>query len=153
MKPTLYIANTTEKSVAPINGNEFLPIDVKIEQELSELSPEDQVEYMKDLGMSESGLNRLARAAFKLLNLETFFTAGPMETKAWTIVKGTKAPQAAGVIHTDFEKGFIKAEVIAWDKLLEAGGYAGARDKGWLRIEGKEYVMQDGDVAHFRFNN
>ena len=155
MKPTLYVANTTSNlsgAIAPDRSIEFLPIDVKIEQELSELNPEDQKEYMKDLGISESGLDRLARAAYKLLNLITYFTAGPMETKAWTIVAGTKAPQAAGVIHTDFEKGFIKAEVISWDKLLEAGSYAAARDKGWLRLEGKEYVMQDGDVAHFRFN-
>ena len=152
MKPIMYVANTPT-AVGVLNGIELLPIDVKIEQELSELTPEEQKEYMKELGMAESGLDKLARAAYKLLNLITFFTAGPMETKAWTIVNGTKAPQAAGVIHTDFEKGFIKAEVIAWDKLLEAGGYAGARDKGWLRLEGKEYVMQDGDVAHFRFNN
>ena len=130
----------------------MIPIDVKIEQELSELTPVEQQEYMKELGMAQSGLDRLAKAAYTLLNLITFITAGPMETKAWTIVKGTKAPQAAGVIHTDFEKGFIRAEIIAWDKLLEAGGYAGARDKGWLRVEGKEYVMADGDVAHFRFN-
>jgi ribosome-binding ATPase len=153
MKPILYVANTSEKSVSPINGNELLPIDIKIEAELSELADEDRGEYMKDLGIDESGLDRLARAAYSLLNLITYFTAGPMESKAWTIMRGTKAPQAAGVIHTDFEKGFIKAEVIGWDKLLEAGSYAAARDKGWLRLEGKEYVVQDGDVCHFRFNN
>jgi GTP-binding protein YchF len=153
MKPTMYVANTSEVSVPDINGNKLLPIDVKIEAELSELSDEEKVEYMKELGMTESGLDKLARAAYQLLNLITYFTAGEMETKAWTIVKGTKAPQAAGVIHTDFEKGFIKAEVIGWDKLLEAGGYGVAREKGWLRLEGKEYVMQDGDVCHFRFNN
>jgi len=152
MKPTLYVANTSEKSIGPINGNELLPIDVKIESELAELTDEERVEYMKELGISESGLDRLASAAYKLLNLITFITAGPKESKAWTIVKGTKAPQAAGVIHTDFEKGFIRAEIIAWDKLLESGGYAGARDKGWLRVEGKEYIIQDGDVVHFRFN-
>jgi ribosome-binding ATPase len=153
MKPIMYVANTNDPQVKSINGIDLLPIDVKIEAELSELTLEEQKEYMKELGMTESGLDKLARAAYKLLNLITFFTAGPMETKAWTILKGTKAPQAAGVIHTDFEKGFIKAEVIAWDKLLEAGSYAAARDKGWLRLEGKEYVMQDGDVCHFRFNN
>ncbi len=153
MKPTLYVANTSEASVPSLNNVEFLPIDVKIESELSELTAEEQLEYMKELGMTESGLDKLARASYKLLNLITYFTAGPMETKAWTIAQGTKAPQAAGVIHTDFEKGFIKAEIIGWDKLLEAGSYAAARDKGWLRIEGKEYVMNDGDVAHFRFNN
>jgi GTP-binding protein YchF len=152
MKPMMYVANSSTK-VEPLNGLEFLAIDVKIESELAELKDEERAEYMKELGINESGLDRLARAAYKLLNLITYFTAGPMETKAWTIVKGTKAPQAAGVIHTDFEKGFIRAEIIAWDKLLEAGSYAAARDKGWLRIEGKEYVMQDGDVAHFRVNN
>jgi GTP-binding protein YchF len=158
MKPTLYVANILGlQSDLPIGKSVYssvsmIPIDVKIEQELSELTAEEQKEYMKELGMTESGLDRLAKAAYKLLNLITFITAGPMETKAWTIVKGTKAPQAAGVIHTDFEKGFIRAEIIGWDKLLEAGGYAGARDKGWLRVEGKEYIMQDGDVAHFRFN-
>jgi len=152
MKPMMYVANSPATTLEPLNGIELLPIDVKIEQELSELLPEDQKVYMADLGISESGLDRLARAAYKLLNLITYFTAGPMETRAWTIVNGTKAPQAAGVIHTDFEKGFIKAEVIGWDKLLEAGSYATARDKGWLRLEGKEYVMVDGDVCHFRFN-
>jgi ribosome-binding ATPase len=153
MKPTMYVANSNSATVPDMNGIKFLPIDVKIEAELSELNDEERVEYMKELGINESGLDRLARAAYELLNLITYFTAGEMETKAWTIVKGTKAPQAAGVIHTDFEKGFIKAEVIGWDKLLEAGGYGPARDKGWLRLEGKEYVVQDGDVCHFRFNN
>lgn len=152
-KPILYVANTNEKTAPVINGMELLPIDVKIEAELSELNDDERAEYMKELGIDESGLDRLARAAYSLLNLITYFTAGPMETKAWTIMRGTKAPQAAGVIHTDFEKGFIKAEVIGWDKLLEAGSYAAARDKGWLRLEGKEYVVQDGDVCHFRFNN
>jgi GTP-binding protein YchF len=151
MKPVLYVANASN-AVEPLNGREFLAIDVKIESELAELADAERAEYMKELGISESGLDRLARAAYKLLNLITFFTAGPIETKAWTIVAGTKAPQAAGVIHTDFEKGFIRAEIIQWDKLLEAGGYPQARDKGWLRVEGKEYVMTDGDVAHFRVN-
>ena len=153
MKPILYVANTSEKTAPVLNGIELLPIDIKIEAELSELTDEERGEYMKDLGIEESGLDRLARAAYSLLNLITYFTAGPMETKAWTILRGTKAPGAAGVIHTDFEKGFIKAEVIGWDKLLEAGSYAIARDKGWLRLEGKEYVVIDGDVCHFRFNN
>ncbi|HEV8601405.1 MAG TPA: redox-regulated ATPase YchF [Patescibacteria group bacterium] len=152
MKPTLYVANTNDPTVTTINGLEVLPVDVKIESELAELEASEQKEYMKELGMKESGLDRLAYAAYQLLNLITFITAGPKESKAWTIIKGTKAPQAAGVIHTDFEKGFIKAEIIQWDKLLEAGSYAAARDRGWLRIEGKEYVMADGDVAHFRFN-
>jgi len=151
MKPTLYVANAATP-VTALNGINFLTLDVKIESELSELLDAEKTEYMKELGINESGLDRLASAAYKLLNLITFITAGPKESKAWTIVAGTKAPQAAGVIHTDFEKGFIRAEIIQWDKLLEAHGYAGARDKGWLRVEGKEYVMQDGDVAHFRFN-
>ncbi|MDP4001182.1 MAG: redox-regulated ATPase YchF [bacterium] len=152
MKPMLYVANTLDKSVPMIKNNKLVALDVKIEAELVELSDTERVEYMKELDMDESGLDKLVRASYELLNLITFFTAGPKETKAWTIVKDTKAPQAAGVIHTDFEKGFIKAEIIAWDKLLEAGGYGPARDKGWLRIEGKEYVIQDGDVVHFRFN-
>lgn len=155
MKPTLYVANAplgTELTIVKFDTHEFLPIDVKIESELAELKDEERAEYMKELGIEESGLDRLARAAYKLLNLITYFTAGPIESKAWTIKAGTKAPQAAGVIHTDFEKGFIRAEIIQWDKLLEAGSYAAARDKGWLRVEGKEYVMQDGDVAHFRVN-
>jgi GTP-binding protein YchF len=151
MKPVLYVGNTSHASEV-LNGIEILPIDVKIESELAELADEERAEYMKELGISESGLDRLARAAYKLLDLITFFTAGPIETKAWTIREGTKAPQAAGVIHTDFEKGFIRAEIIQWDKLLEAGGYPQARDRGWLRVEGKEYVMADGDVAHFRVN-
>jgi GTP-binding protein YchF len=155
MKPTMYVANTSGSNSSlptfpfPL---ELLPIDVKIESELAELKDDERAEYMKELGITESGLDRLARAAYKLLNLITYFTAGPIESKAWTIKAGTKAPQAAGVIHTDFEKGFIRAEIIQWDKLLEAGGYPGARDKGWLRVEGKEYIMQDGDVAHFRVN-
>ena len=153
MKPILYVANSNSSSgYEELNGEKILALDVKIESELAELTDDERGDYMKELGITESGLDRLAKAAYKLLNLITFFTAGPMETKAWTIVNGTKAPQAAGVIHTDFEKGFIRAEIIAWDKLLEANGYAGAREKGWLRVEGKEYVMVDGDVAHFRFN-
>lgn len=153
VKPTLYVANSNNPNgYEELNGEKILAIDVKIESELAELQDADRVEYMKDLGISESGLDRLAKAAYKLLNLITYFTAGPIETKAWTIVAGTKAPQAAGVIHTDFEKNFIRAEIIQWDKLLEAGGYPQARDKGWLRVEGKEYVMADGDVAHFRVN-
>jgi small GTP-binding protein len=151
MKPTLYVANASVFP-PPLPPIKLLPIDVKIESELAELIDTDRAEYMKELGIAESGLDRLAKAAYKLLDLITFITAGPKESKAWTIVRGTKAPQAAGVIHTDFEKGFIRAEIIQWDKLLEAKGYAGARDKGWLRVEGKEYIMQDGDVAHFRFN-
>ena len=153
MKPMLYVANSNNpEGYETLNGEKILAIDVKIESELAELVDEDRIEYMKELGIKESGLDRLARESYKLLNLITYFTAGPIESKAWTIVAGTKAPQAAGVIHTDFEKNFIRAEIIQWDKLLEAGSYAAARDKGWLRVEGKEYVMSDGDVAHFRVN-
>jgi GTP-binding protein YchF len=169
-KPFLYVANSeydmNEKSFKqyttpdPADGGAVpsserrgeIYIDAKIEAELSELDDNDRLEYMKDMGMTESGLDKIIREAYKTLGLITFITAGPKESKAWTCRAGTKAPQAAGVIHTDFERGFIRAEVIAWDKLLEAGGYPGARDKGWLRVEGKEYVVQDGDVVHFRFN-
>ncbi|MCL5666605.1 MAG: redox-regulated ATPase YchF [Patescibacteria group bacterium] len=129
-----------------------ITIDAQLESELAELSDEERVEYLKELGLPESGLDKIIKAAYQTLGLITFITAGPKESKAWTCVAGTKAPQAAGKIHTDFEKGFIRAEVIQWDKLLEAGGYPQARDKGWLRVEGKEYVVQDGDVVHFRFN-
>jgi ribosome-binding ATPase len=152
LKPMLYIANTHEQSVEEINGIKLLPFDIKTELELAELEDKEKQEYMKDLEIEESGLDALIKESYNLLNLITFFTAGPKESHAWTIVRGTKAPQAAGVIHTDFEQGFIKAEIIATEKLLEAGSYAVARDRGWLRIEGKEYVMNDGDVAHFRFN-
>lgn len=128
-----------------------IPIDAKIESELAELEDVERTEYLKELGLPESGLDKIIKAAYKTLGLITFITAGPKESKAWTCPKGFKAPQAAGKIHTDFEKGFIRAEVIQWDKLLEAKGYVGAREKGWLRVEGKEYVVQDGDVVHFRF--
>jgi GTP-binding protein YchF len=152
MKPTLYVANANLAKPTIIPNVTLLPIDVKLESELSELSEEERLAYMKELGMTESGLEKLVKKAYEVLDLITFFTAGPKESKAWTIKKGTKAPQAAGVIHSDFEKGFIRAEIISWDKLLEAEGYSKAREKGWLRVEGKEYIMQDGDVAHFRFN-
>src|SRR3989344_5191461 len=126
MKPVLYVANASGSEPSTLTTDPYLPLDVKLESELAELKDEERAEYMKELGISESGLDRLAAAAYKLLALITFITAGPKESKAWTIKRGTKAPQAAGIIHTDFEKGFIKAEVIQWDKLLEAGGYAQA---------------------------
>lgn len=129
-----------------------LIVDAKLESELAELDDSDRAEYLKDLGLSDSGLDRIITEAYKTLGLITFITAGPKESKAWTCPAGTKAPQAAGVIHTDFEHGFIRSETIQWDKLLEAGSYANARSKGWLRTEGKEYVVQDGDVVHFLFN-
>ncbi len=131
---------------------EFIQIDAQLESELAELEDAERTEYLKELGLPESGLDKIIKHAYKTLGLITFITAGPKESKAWTCPSSTKAPQAAGKIHTDFEKGFIRAEVIQWDKLLEAKGYAGAREKGWLRVEGKEYVVQDGDVVHFRFN-
>lgn len=156
-KPMLFVANsefnlTTKQfnnQTSPENG--VITIDAQLESELAELDDTERAEYLKELGLPESGLDKIIKAAYKTLGLITFITAGPKESKAWTCKKGSKAPQAAGKIHTDFEKGFIRAEVIQWDKLLQAGGYAGARDKGWLRVEGKEYVVQDGDVVHFRF--
>jgi ribosome-binding ATPase len=139
-------------SVGRDDMSAIIQIDAQIEAELAELSDEERAEYLKELGLPESGLDKIIKQAYKTLGLVTFITAGPKESKAWTITAGTKAPQAAGKIHTDFEKGFIRAEVIQWNKLLETGGYAGARNKGWLRVEGKEYIIQDGDVVHFRFN-
>jgi len=128
-------------------------LDAKLESELIDLSAEEALELLESTGQAESGLNQLARIGFDTLGLQTYLTAGPKESRAWTIHKGWKAPQAAGVIHTDFEKGFIKAEVISFDDLVETGSIAEARAKGKARIEGKEYVMQDGDVVEFRFNN
>ncbi len=151
-KPFLYVANVAETEVSKFNDQSFIPISAKIESELAELPDAERDEYLKELGMTESGLDKIIKVAYKTLGLITFITAGPKESKAWTCPAGTKAPQGAGIIHTDFEKGFIRAEVISWDKLLEAGGYGVARDKGWLRLEGKEYVLADGDVVHFRFN-
>ena len=151
-KPFLFVANVAEDAVKNFGDKKFIPISAKIEAELSQLDEQDRTAYLKDLGMDESGLDKIARAAYTTLGLVTFITAGPKESKAWTCTAGTKAPQAAGKIHTDFEHGFIRAEVIQWGKLLEAGGYTQARERGWLRVEGKEYVIQDGDVVHFRFN-
>ena len=127
-------------------------ISAKIEAELTELTPEEAGLYQTELGLTETGLNKLVKASYELLHLITYFTSGPMESRAWTIVAGTKGPQAAGVIHTDFEKGYIRAEVISYDDFVTCGGEAGAREKGKLRVEGKEYIMKDGDVCHFRFN-
>ncbi|MGN0035246.1 MAG: redox-regulated ATPase YchF [Coriobacteriales bacterium] len=156
MKPVLYVANVDEDQVAanlePIDGCTPIPICAKVEADLAELEPDEAAEYLEALGLSESGLGRLAREAYRLLGLQSFFTAGEMEVKAWTIPIGAKAPQAAGVIHTDFEKGFIKAETASYDDYVAYGGEAGCRDKGRLRMEGKDYVVQDGDVMHFRFN-
>ncbi len=159
-KPFLFVANSeydmanksykTDASYKSYLLDAIL-IDAQIESELAELSDTDREEYLKELGLPESGLDKIIKTAYKTLGLITFITAGPKESKAWTCTKGSKAPQAAGKIHTDFEKGFIRAEVIQWNKLLEANGYGGARAKGWLRTEGKEYAVQDGDVVHFLF--
>ncbi len=164
-KPVLYVANVREEDIA--DGNQWVeklktaareensPVVVisgAIEEELSNLSPEEQMDFLTDMGMKESGLNRLIGAGYKLLGLINFFTVGEKETKAWTIKKGTLAPGAAGVIHTDFERGFIKAEVIAYDDYIACDGEAGAKEKGLLRLEGREYVVKDGDCILFRFN-
>jgi ribosome-binding ATPase YchF (GTP1/OBG family) len=127
-------------------------ISAKIEAEIAELAPHEREEFLATLGLSEPGLNRLIREAYALLGLQTFFTAGPKESRAWTIPVGASAPEAAGVIHTDFEKGFIRAETIAYDDYVRLGGEAGAREAGKMRSEGKDYVVRDGDVMHFRFN-
>jgi hypothetical protein len=151
MKPMIYVLNVDEDKV--YQETDFLTISAKIEAELAELPEEDAKAYLKELEMEASGLDRLIVKAYQTLDLITYFTAGEMESKAWTIKVGTKAPQGAGVIHTDFEAGFIRAEVVNWKDLVDAGGEAKAREKGLIRLEGKEYVMQDGDVCHFRFSN
>ncbi|MFA6474987.1 MAG: redox-regulated ATPase YchF [Patescibacteria group bacterium] len=148
-KPILYVVNVDEAVQAKIIIPGAVTISAKIESELVELSADDAKMMMDELGMTETGLEKLITACYKLLDLQSFLTTGEDETRAWTIKRGTKAPQAAGVIHSDFEQKFIRAEVINWQKLLEAGGYPTARDKGWLRMEGKNYVMQDGDVVEF----
>ncbi|CAM3700409.1 redox-regulated ATPase YchF [Cohnella lubricantis] len=167
IKPVLYAANVHESEAANADANpyvqkvrefaaaensEVVPISAKVESEIAELEGEDKAMFLEELGLAESGLDRLIRAAYKLLGLYTYFTAGVQEVRAWTIRKGTKAPQAAAVIHTDFERGFIRAEVVSYEDLVTAGSMGAARDKGQLRLEGKEYVVADGDVMHFRFN-
>ena len=129
-----------------------MPISARIEEEISLLPPEEKMEYLSELGITESGLDRLVKTSYKLLGLISYLTAGEPEGRAWTITRGTRATQAAGKIHTDFEKGFIRAEVVAYRDLMECGTYAAAREKGLVRSEGKEYVMQDGDIVLFRFN-
>jgi len=127
-------------------------VSAAIEQEISEIDPEDRAGFLDDLGLEESGLDRVIRAGYALLGLQTFFTAGPKEVRAWTVRIGATAPQAAGEIHSDFERGFIRAETIAYDDFIEYKGEQGAREVGRLRLEGKEYVLSDGDIMHFRFN-
>lgn len=164
-KPVIYVCNVSENDI--IEGNayveqvrelakteqsEVVMISAQIEGELAELDDDEAMEFLQDLGLSEPGLNRLIKKGYEILNLITFLTSGEKEVRAWTVTRGAKAPQAAGEIHTDFEHGFIRAEVIDWEKLIEAGGNVAAKSKGWVRTEGKEYVVQDGDVIHFLFN-
>lgn len=154
-KPVLYVVNENENNGDSANNKwdgEILKLNIKLEEEIAGLNVEEQVEYIKELGLEQSGLDKLIKSAYKLLGLITFLTTGPEETKAWTVRAGSKAPQAAGVIHTDFEKGFIRVEIIEWEKFVEMKGEAAAREKGLIRTEGKDYIMQDGDVCHFLFN-
>jgi ribosome-binding ATPase YchF (GTP1/OBG family) len=137
---------------AEAEGARAVVVSAKIESEIAMLGPDDQQDYLAALGLTEPGLNRVIRAGYGLLGLITYFTVGPKEARAWTVTKGTRAPEAAGVIHTDFERGFIRAETIAYDDYVRLGGEAGARDAGRLRLEGRDYVVADGDVMHFRFN-
>ena len=163
-KPVMYVANVSEtgftgnpyvdavEKLAKSEGSEVVAVCAAIEAEIAQLDEADRADFLKELGLDEPGLNRVIRAAYRLLGLQTYFTAGPKEVRAWTVRTGATAPQAAGVIHTDFERGFIRAEVIAYDDYVAGRGEAGARDAGKLRLEGKEYVVREGDVMHFRFN-
>ncbi|WOL07871.1 hypothetical protein Cni_G16620 [Canna indica] len=167
MKPVIYVANVAESELAEPNSNPhvkevislaselqsgIVTVSAQVEAELTELPQEERIEYLKSLGVSESGLGNLIRATYKLLGLRTYFTSGEKETKAWTILAGMTAPQAAGVIHSDFEKGFIRAETVSYDDFVASGSLAAAREKGLLRSEGKDYIVQEGDVMLFRFN-
>lgn len=163
-KPTMYVANVDEagfennphldtvQKIAAEEGAGVVVICAAIEAEIAELEDDEKVEFLSELGQDEPGLNRVIRAGYELLGLQTYFTAGPTEVRAWTVKVGATAPQAAGVIHTDFERGFIRAETIAFTDYDECSGESGARDAGKFRLEGKDYIMQDGDVVHFRFN-
>ncbi|MDN3648858.1 redox-regulated ATPase YchF [Reinekea marina] len=163
-KPTLYIANVNEdgfednpyldkvREIAAAENAEVVVICNKLESEIAELEDDEKIEFLSDLGMDEPGLNKVIRASYKLLGLQTFFTAGVQEVRAWTVKVGATAPNAAGVIHTDFEKGFIRAETVAYNDFIEFNGESGAKDAGKWRLEGKEYIVKDGDVMHFRFN-
>jgi len=164
LKPLMYIANVLEdgfennphlekvRQRAATEGAEVVPVCAAIEEELGQLDDADRADFLNDMGLDEPGLNRVIRAGYKLLGLQTYFTAGVKEVRAWTVHKGATAPQAAGVIHTDFERGFIRAETMAFDDFIKYKGEAGARDAGKLRLEGKEYLVKEGDVLHFRFN-
>lgn len=163
-KPVMYIANVDEngftgnshlqkvKDIALKENAEVVAICNKLEAEIAELEDDEKFEFLEDLGMKEAGLDRVIRAGYNLLGLQTYFTAGEKEVRAWTVTKGASAPAAAGVIHTDFEKGFIRAEVVAYEDFIQNNGETGAKDAGKWRLEGKDYVVQDGDVIHFRFN-
>jgi hypothetical protein len=163
-KPVLYVANVQEggfennpmldavRGLAASEGSQVVAVCAAIEAEISQLDDADRAEFLKDLGLEEPGLNRVIRAGYALLGLQTYFTAGEKEVRAWTVKKGATAPQAAGVIHTDFERGFIRAEVIAYDDYIALKGEHGAKEAGKLRLEGKEYIVREGDVMHFRFN-
>ena len=164
-KPVLYVCNVSEEDAAEGNalsaavaemaaaqGNAHVVISARIEEEISQLEPDEAAMFLEEMGLHEAGLDRLIRAGYELLNLSTYFTVGPKEARAWTIKRGTKAPQAAGVIHGDFERGFIRAETIAYDDFVSLGGEQPAKEAGKMRAEGKSYVVQDGDVLHFLFN-
>ncbi len=167
-KPVIYAANVAEddfskgiddnpyvqkvREFAASENSQVMPVSARIEEEIAQLDPEEKAAFLEDLGMSESGLDRLIRASYTLLGLISYLTAGEPEVRAWTITKGTKAPQAAGKIHSDFERGFIRAEVVPYEELVSCGSMAAAKEKGLVRSEGKDYVMQDGDVVLFRFN-
>lgn len=166
-KKSVFVANISEDEISDYSGNEYVKrvqeyaanegsevvvVSARIESEIAELSDEESRAFLEDLGVTESGLDKLIKASYSLLGLINFFTAGEMEARAWTIVNGTKAPQAAGKIHSDIEKGFIRAEIVAYDDLIACGSQNAAKEKGLVRLEGKEYVMKDGDVTYFRFN-
>jgi len=164
LKPVMYVANVLEdgfennpyldrvRARAATEGAEVVPVSAAIEEEMAQLEDADRAEFLESLGLAEPGLNRVIRAGYTLLGMQTYFTAGVKEVRAWQVAKGSTAPQAAGVIHTDFEKGFIRAETISFEDFIKYRGEAGARDAGRLRLEGKEYLVQEGDVLHFRFN-
>jgi GTP-binding protein YchF len=162
MKPTMYVANVAEKGsegllkkvqdYAAKEGAPVVPVSAAIEAQIADMSDEDKKLFLDDMGMEEPGLNRVIRAAYALLGLQTYFTAGPKEVRAWTVRAGATAPQAAGVIHTDFERGFIRAEVASYEDFVACRGEQGAKEAGKLRLEGKDYAVRDGDVIHFRFN-
>jgi ribosome-binding ATPase len=164
LKPTMYVANVDEhgfennplldkvRELARSEGAEVVAVCAAMEAEIAQLDDADKADFLKDLGLSEPGLNRVIRTGYTLLGLETYFTAGEKEVRAWTVHKGSTAPQAAGVIHTDFEKGFIRAEVVAYEDFVKYKGESGAREAGKWRLEGKDYIVQEGDVMHFRFN-